>query len=146
MIYQFDTHLNVTEPRGFHAAGWGLWNEEQTHGFLGVLVVTVLPGEATLNRAVALLDLILEGVKCVRTNLRKARVTLESFSGLGSQYVGVDALKIPVLLRLKEHCFFKYKRLHLHKYFLEECSKYIYIFNDSKAASIILALPSFCET
>lgn len=99
-----DTHLNVTEPRGFHAAGWGLWNEEQTHGFLGVLVVTVLPGEATLNRAVALLDLILEGVKCVRTNLREARVTLASFSGPSGKHVRADALRIPVLLRLKEHC------------------------------------------
>ncbi|MCH1932144.1 hypothetical protein L9G16_18470, partial [Shewanella sp. A25] len=32
-------------------------------GFLSVLEVTVLPCEATLSRAVAIIDLILEGVK-----------------------------------------------------------------------------------
>ena len=45
-------------------------------GFLSVLEVAVLPGEATLNRAVSLLDLILEGIKCFRAILGKAKVTL----------------------------------------------------------------------
>lgn len=53
----------------------GLLYKEHTHGFLGVLEVTVLPVEATLNRAVALLDLILEGIQCFRAILRKAKVT-----------------------------------------------------------------------
>lgn len=49
----------------------GLSPKAHTHGFLGVLVVAVLPGEATLNRTIPLLDLILEGIKRFRGNLRK---------------------------------------------------------------------------
>lgn len=54
----------------------GLLYKEHTHSFLSVLEVTVLPGEATLNRAVALLDLILEGIQCFSAILGKAKVTL----------------------------------------------------------------------
>ena len=53
----------------------GLSYKGHTHGFLSVLEVTVLPVEATLNRAVALLDLILEVISCFKAILRKAKVT-----------------------------------------------------------------------
>lgn len=52
----------------------GLSYKEHTHGFLRVLEVTVLPRQASLSRAVALLDLIIEGIKGCRAILRKARV------------------------------------------------------------------------
>jgi hypothetical protein len=50
-----------------------------TYGFLGISVVTVLPGFATFSSTVALLDFILEGIKCFSTSLKKSKI-FTSFS------------------------------------------------------------------
>lgn len=50
-------------------------HKEHTYRLLSIFEVAVLPGEATLDRTVALLDLIFEGIKYLRANLGKAKVT-----------------------------------------------------------------------
>lgn len=80
----------------------GLLYKEHTHGFLSVLEVAVLPGEATLNRAVALLDLILEGIKCFSAILRKAKVTPGVTQGHPAASLWTLTSQTPVLIRLKE--------------------------------------------